>query len=308
MPDFPGSLPELIRRFPDAAACADWLIRQRWPAGFVCPACGGAKAWRLEAKAHTFECAGCGRQTSVTAGTLMHGSKLPLTLWFQAAFLFATHSNGMSAVQLKEMLGLGSYKTAWLLLAKLRRAMVAPGRQPLAGFVEVDETYIPLRRKDEPPAGGFGRSSQGKICIAGAVEFVDAGPRRIRLAPITDASTNSLAGFVAGAVARGAQMKTDGWSAYGAIPDVKHDSHVIGPMAAHILLPWTHRIFANLKRWALGVYHGLRAKHLQSYLDEFTFRFNRRRNRHAAFQSLFKIAAAAKPVTYNMLIKPEPTG
>ena len=167
MADFPRSLLEFQRRFPDPAACAAWLTAARWPDGFVCPACGGVKGWALATKAWTFECAACQRQTSVTAGTVLHGSKLPLTVWFWAAYLMATHSNGISALQLQKQLGLGSYKTAWLLCAKLRRAMVAPGRQPLAGLVEVDETTIPCRSDDDPLTGGGGRSRRGKMPVAG---------------------------------------------------------------------------------------------------------------------------------------------
>jgi hypothetical protein len=117
----------------------EYLFAARWPAGFICPACGGGKAWQLHTKAWTWECAHCGKQTSVTAGTIMHHSKLPLTLWFWAADLMATHSNGISALQLQRQLGLGSYKSAWLLCAKLRRSMVARGRNPLAGLVEVED-------------------------------------------------------------------------------------------------------------------------------------------------------------------------
>ena len=235
----------------------------------------------------------------------MHGSKLPLTVWFWAAYLMATHSNGISALQLQKQLALGSYKSAWLLAAKLRRSMVAPSRSPLGGIAEVDETTLPLRTKDDPVAGGGGRSAQGKMRIVGAVEVGGGGPGRIRLAKIEDFSAASLHGFVAANVAQGATIKTDGWAAYPGTPDVAHDPHVVGKMAAHVVLPWIHRVFANLKTWALGVYHGLRKEHLQDYLDEFVFRFNRRKTRHAAFRSLLAIGVATKPVTYKMLILPE---
>jgi hypothetical protein len=155
------------------SACAEYLFERRWPEGFVCPGCSEGRAWLLKTKAFTYECAGCGRQTSVTAGTIMHASKLPLTIWFWAAFLMATHSNGISALQLQSQLGLGSYRTAWMLCAKLRRAMVNPEHEPLSGVVEVDETIIPFpyqgrsdRRADGPQwgrqdAGGRGgRSSR----------------------------------------------------------------------------------------------------------------------------------------------------
>src|SRR5512144_98635 len=180
MTHFPRSLIEFQRRFADERACAAYLAKARWPDGFRCPGCGHGKGWELATKAFTWECASCRRQTSVTAGTVMHASKLPLTVWFWAAYLMATHSNGIAALQLQGQLGLRSYKSAWLLAAKLRRAMVAPGCALLAGLVEVDETAIPLRRKDEPPEGGHGRSHQGKMLVAAGVEAHDGGPGRVR--------------------------------------------------------------------------------------------------------------------------------
>lgn len=310
MADFPRSLSEFQRRFPDEAACARYLFAARWPAGFICPACGASRSWELQTKAWTWECAGCGKQTSLTAGTILHHSKLPLTTWFWAAYLMATHSNGISALQLQRQLALGSYKSAWLLCGKLRRSMRAPGRTPLAGLVEVDETEIPCRSKHDPPGGGGGRSPQGKMLVVGAVEVEDGGvgPGRIRLAVVPDYSANSLHPFIAQNLAAGATAKTDGWSAYPGAPGVKHDPHIVGKMAAHVVLPWAHRIFSNLKVWGLGVYHGLRRRHLQSYLDEFVFRFNRRRTRHAAFRSLLGIAATHAPFSYKMLISPEAQG
>ena len=307
MTDFPRSLIEFQHRFPDEAACAAYLFAARWPGGFVCPSCGKTKAWERQTKAWTYECAGCGKQTSVTAGTIMHHSKLPLTTWFWAAYLMATHSNGISALQLQRQLALGSYKTAWLLCAKLRRSMVAPGRGPLTGLVEVDETEIACRSKHDPLSGGGGRSRQGKILVVGAVEVQDGGfgPGRLRLKEIPDYSAARLHAFLATDLAPGATAKTDGLASYVGAPKVRHDPHVVGKMAAHIVLPWVHRAFSNLKVWALGVYHGLRRKHVQSYLDEFVFRFNRRRTRRAAFRSLLGIAAGQAPFSYNMLISPE---
>src|SRR5204863_5996406 len=190
--------------------------------------------------------------------------------------------------------------------------MLAPGRSPLAGLVEVDETEIVCRSKNDPVTGGGGRSHQGKMLVVGAVEVEDGGlgPGRIRLSQVPDYSAASLHAFLATNLGRGATAKTDGWSGYPGAAGVTHDPHVVGKMAVHIVLPWVHRIFSNLKVWALGVwalgvYHGLRRKHLQSYLDEFVFRFNCRRTRHAAFRSLLGIAAAHQPLSYTMLISPE---
>jgi transposase-like protein/predicted RNA-binding Zn-ribbon protein involved in translation (DUF1610 family) len=314
MADFPRSLREFQQRFPDDAACADYLVSTRWPEGFRCPRCGEAKSWRLACRPGlTFVCAKCRRETSVTAGTIMHRSHLPLTIWFWATYLMATHSNGMSALQLQSELGIGSYKTAWLLAMKLRRAMVAPGRSPLSGLVEVDETAIPFRTKDDPPAGGQGRSHDGKLLVVGAVE-IKSGKRqkltlgRVRLAVIADYRASTLHAFMKNNIAPGSTAKTDGLASYLGAPDVTHKPHVVGPMAAHIVMPAIHRVFSNLKVWALGVYHGLRRKHLGGYLDEFAFRFNRRKSRHAAFATLLGIATASKPASYKMLRAAGSTG
>jgi hypothetical protein len=308
MPGFPRSILEFQQQFPDEAACADWLVAARWPDGFRCPACGHDHAWELDTKAWTYECSKCHRQTSVTAGTVMHGSKLPLTVWFWAAYLMATHSNGISARQMWRQLGLGSYKSAWLLCAKLRRAMVNPARALLSGSVEIDETQIAYRTKDDPVAGGGGRSPDGKMQVVAAVEIIDKAPGRLRLGVIEDASAASLHPFIKANVAAGATLETDGWAGYPGVEGFTHRPHVVGKMAAHIVLPWVHRVFSNLKTWGLGVYHGLRRPHLQSYLDEFVFRFNRRLTPHAAFRTLLEIAVAIKPATYNMLITPEAQG
>jgi hypothetical protein len=298
----PSSLPEFEARFPDDAACARWLFEKRWPDGFRCPGCGHDKGWELGRGTLLVECARCRRQTSVTAGTVLHRSHLGLRTWFLAAWLVATHRNGISARQLWLQLGLGSYKTAWLLLGKLRRAMVDPEREPLAGLVEVDETSLPFRAEDEPVAPKPGRSHEGRLLIAGAVEIVGRGPGRVRLAVIEDYSAGSLGGFVKAAVADGGTVVSDGWSGYKGLKDVKHDPKVIGDTPAHLVLPWVHRVFANVKRWGLGVYHGLRRRHLQGYLDEFVFRFNRRRTPAAAFERLLGLAVTLQPAPYHMLI------
>src|SRR5438132_2152228 len=305
---FPKLLIEFQGRFATEGACAEFLFERRWPEGFVCPGCGDGRAWLLKAKAFTYECAACSRQTSVTAGTIMHASKLPLTTWFWAAFLMATHSNGISALQLQSQLGLGSYRTAWMLCAKLRRAMVNPERAPLCGLVEADETIIPFRTKDDPiPAFArtvpAGRSGVGKMLVAGAVEVDGGKPRRARLRVIESFGKDQIHAFVLGAVAPQTQLVTDDWPAYHSIPGLRHKAITVGPMAAHIALPWTHRLFSNLKRWGLGVYHGLRKTNLQHYLDEFVFRFNRRRTRHAAFDTLLRIAARTAPAPYQVLIR-----
>jgi predicted RNA-binding Zn-ribbon protein involved in translation (DUF1610 family)/transposase-like protein len=294
----PPSLHEFMERFPDDSACAAYLERHRWPSGFMCPACGSCVGWKLQSKRWTWECRDCGHQTSVTAGTVMHGSKVPLRTWFLAAHLLATHSNGMSALQLQAKLDLGSYKTAWLLLHKLRRAMVAPDRSMLAGDVEVDETTIPFRTLDDPVAGGQGRSPIGKLVVIGAVELLpNDKPGRIRLQVVPDYRGETLKGFIRESVARGSHIWSDGNKSYHGLQGYGHTPRVIGKMAAHILMPWIHRVFSNLKRWGLGVFHGFRKKYLNAYLNEYVFRWNRRHNYRSAFERLVGIGIAMAPAT-----------
>jgi hypothetical protein len=254
--------------------------------------------WKLQTKRWTWECRDCGRQTSVTAGTVMHGSHVSLRTWFLAAHLLATHSNGMSALQLQAKLGFGSYKTAWLLLHKLRRAMVAPERSSLFGDVEVDETTIPYRTKHEPIAGGFGRSPIGKLVVIGAVELeVDYGPGRIRLELVPDYKGPTLKGFIKRNVAVGSHIWTDDNKSYYGIEGYGHTPRIIGKMAAHVVMPWIHRVFSNLKRWGLGIYHGFREKYLNAYLNEYVFRWNRRNSYRSAFSRLIGIGLAVGPAT-----------
>ncbi|MGB7631370.1 MAG: IS1595 family transposase [Candidatus Deferrimicrobium sp.] len=288
--DRPMSRTDFDRRFPDEGACARHLANLRWPDGFICPACGTCKGWELETKPFTWECAGCHRQTSVTAGTVMHRSKLPLRIWFEAVHLMTGHSNGISAEQAQAQLGIRSYKTAWLLLHKLRRAMVDPNRSFLQGLVEVDESEVPLRSKHDPIAN-HGIPNVGILQIIGAVELDEEGrPCRVRLEPLVDRTGPSVRGFVERNVAVGATVISDGFAGYRKLAEHRtHVGKVVGNMAAHVLLPWVHRAFSNLKRWFGGTLHGVRKQHLRRYLDEFTFRWNRRRHTRTAFDKLLDL-------------------
>jgi hypothetical protein len=222
----------------------------------------------------------------------------------------STHSNGMSARQLEDQLGL-TYKTAWLLAQKLRRSMVDPDREALEGVVEVDQAEIPFRAGDS----FFDPGNAGKILIAGAVEVIDrdtgqAKPRRkgakyldtlsgrIRLAMIADNSATSIEDFVRANVKRGTTLLTDGHASYPGLTGYRHDPRVVGKMAGHVVLPWIHRVFSLVKRWGLGTYHGLRRKHIDTYLNEFVFRYNRRFYRHASFETILRLAAHHEPANY----------
>lgn len=301
-----------MAEFPDDTACAEHLARKRWPNGFECPHCGARKGWRLESRPWVFQCSGqggskpCRRQTSVIAGTVMHGTHLPLRTWFIAAHLVATHSNGISALQLQAKIGVGSYKTAWLLLHKLRRAMVAPDRTPLDGDVEVDETSIPLRKNTDPVTGGQGKSTIGKVFVIGAIERLPRGKAgRIRLATIAEDKGAYMHPFVLANTAPGCVLHTDGSSSYLNIPDRSHFSVVLSgknSLPAHIPFARIHRVFSNLKRWGLGTYHGLRDKHMDAYLNEFVFRWNRKRSFQTAMDALLGIGQSLPRTTYRDIV------
>ncbi|WP_430253855.1 IS1595 family transposase [Neorhizobium sp. DAR64872/K0K18] len=216
-------------------------------------------------------------------------------------YLVATHSNGMSALQLQAKLGIASYKSTWLLLRKLRRAMVDPDRRPLRGIVEMDETNVPYRRQTDPVTGGQGRSPIGKMVLVGAVEIVDkfyAG--RMRLQRVQVADREALKRFIAQNAARGTEIITDGYSTYKRPAERKHKAHNLSAknaMPAHIVLKWIHRIFSNFKRWAMGTYHGLREKHVDIYCNEFVFRWNRRRSFQTSIDTLLGLGQKIGPVT-----------
>jgi len=320
----PRSLSQFQSEFPDEAACAEFLIRDRWPAGFVCPTCRGCRAARLRSRAYTFECLGCGRQTSVTAGTILHRTKLPLTTWFWTAHLIATHSNGISAVQLASQIGVKE-DTAWLLLHKFRAAMSDRERRPLHGVVEIDQTEIPFRTDDSAGA------PEGRVVIIGAVEIIDRDtgdapktdfnrpykntrPRRVRLAVIADETQESIHAFVRENIAPGTTLLADGHSSYLGLnegPQAERyvlDQRVVGKMAAHLVLFWVHRVFSLMKRWGMGTFHGFRARHLDRYLEEYAFRFNRRYWRRVSFERILGLAVDHAPHGYAAVVgrKPRP--
>ena len=257
------------------------MVRLRGPDGFRCLACAHQKAW--PARRRLFECAACGRQTSVTAGRIFQDTHSPLTVWLRAMWAVTTQKNGTSALALQQVLGLGSYQTAWTWLHKLRRAMVRPGRDRLAGYVEVDETFI----------GGIGDGISGRGVKKKALSVVAVGLRlgRIRLRRVPDASASSLQGFIDDVVEPGRQVHTDGWLGYERVQahGYRHRITYLSehPAPADELRPRVHLVASLLKRWLLGTHQGaVSPAHLDYYLDEFTFRFNRRRSRYRGYAVL----------------------
>lgn len=299
--DYPADLAQLRAWFPSDDACLDYLDWLRWPDGFCCPHCGSVAAGR-EATGR-YRCRRCRRQVSVTSGTLFHRARTPLTVWFEAVWLVTASKSGVSASHLHRVLPISSYQTAWTMLGKLRQVMSTADSAPLTGRVEVDETFI-----GGPRPGARGRGALGKVLVAGAIEITERGWGRARLAVIADASAASLKTFVQANVEPGSVVVTDAWRSYPSA--LEGYTHVpfnvsVSGRPAHESLPAVHRLFALVKRMIEGTYQGSGStEHLPEYLDEFVFRFNRRRSRHRGlvFMRLLQRAMTGGPVTYRDLV------
>ena len=300
MEDYPGTLLEFEERFGTDEACREYLFQLRWPDGFVCPRCGHEKAWAT--RRGLYHCAGCGHQGSVTAGTIFESTRKPLRLWFRAMWHVTTQKNGASALGLQRVLGLGSYETAWTWLHKLRRAMVRPGRDRLAGVVEVDEAFIGGQRP-----GKRGRGASGKALVVVMAQEDGNRTGRIRLKRVADGTAHSLEGAIREAIAPGSVVRTDGYQGYIHLPklgymhDIVREDDDLGDNP----LPMVNRVVALLKRWLLGTHQGaVRVSHLDYYLDEFTFRFNRRTSlsRGKLFYRLAQQAIAIEPVPQSKIM------
>lgn len=301
MEDYPRTLAEFEARFATDAACRAYLFHVRWPDGFRCPRCDGPTGWPV--RRVLWQCAGCGRQTSVTAGTIFQDTRTPLPQWFRAMWWVTNSKAGTSALTLQRLLGLGSYQTAWAWQHKLRRAMVRPGRDRLSGHVEVDESFVGRL------GGAEGRSTATKALIVVAAEEVGRGIGRIRMRRIPNASAAVLGAFVADTISPGTEVHTDGWHGYDRLTasGYRHRITYLRGDAGLAMeqLPRVHRVISLLKRWLLGTHQGaVRHAHLDYYLDEFTFRFNRRRSRHRGklFFRLVQQAVAVDPVPYAQLV------
>ncbi len=280
-------------RFSTEEACRSYLLQMRWPDGFGCPGCGSSKAWQTSRG--NFFCADCKRQTSVTAGTIFNRTKQPLRLWFKAAWLVVSEKNGISALGLQRQLGLSRYETAWKMLCRLRQAMVRPKRELLSGEVEVDETLI-----GGPTPGRRGRSPEGKALVVIAAEKNGNKIGRIRMKKILNAKAGMLESFIRQNVKEGSVIETDGWRGYWGLPKLKYQHRSIDGESVGIdeVMPRINRVASLLKRWLLGTHHGgVDKANLGSYLDEFTFRFNRRSSgsRGKLFGRLIEQAVQLRP-------------
>jgi len=303
MEDYPRTLAEFEARFSTEEACLDYLFQLRWANGYLCPRCGHTKGWRV--RRVLIECASCSYQTSVTAGTVFHRTRKPLTMWFRLIWWVTSLKTGASALGMQRVLGLRSYETAWTWLHKLRRAMVRPGRDRLSGRVEVDETYVGASEK-----GLRGRKTQKKALIVVAAQEDGSRIGRIRMRRIPDASARSLEPFIEDAIEPGSVVHTDGWEGYVGLgkKGYPHEVTVLAQRkeSASELLPRVHHVVGLLKTWLAGTLHGaVSHEHLDYYLDEFTFRFNRRtsRSRGKLFYRMVQQAVQVGPVPYNAMVK-----
>lgn len=297
MLDYPKTLHEFLKRFSDEKSCQKYLEKIRWPDGIQCPRCGHRKSWMRENRPIR-DCANCGHQISLLVGTIFQDSHLPLQTWFHAIWWVTNQKSGFSALGLKRSLGLGSYRTAWMLLHKLRVGMVRPDRDNLKGEVEVDEVYL------------GGENNKELVAVAAEIDGKKIG--RIRMEHIPDRTSKSLIGFVEANIAEGSTIVTDGLKNY---CGVQEKGFIHKPMRkpyfweeqdpdADVLLPRVHRVASLLKRWYYGTHHGrIEVKHLNAYLDEFVFRFNRRTSgsRGLLFFRTLENCVKIKTKTYSRL-------
>lgn len=301
MEDYPQNIMDFETRYQTEEACRDYLFQLRWPNGFKCPHCGNNKAWPLKKAA--YQCSQCDRKVSIIAGTIFHGTHKPLTLWFRAIWWLTGQKNGASALGIQKIMGLGSYKTAWTWLHKLRRAMVTPDRDNLSGIIEMDESYIGGEK-----TGKRGRGSAGKSLVVIAVEIKDSAIGRIRLKRVQDASSDSLNAAAESIVNKDSLIRTDVWKGYNNISTIgfKHEIIRYDSKIGEDLLPNCHLVASLLQRWLLGTHQGaVSHQHLDYYLDEFTFRFNRRSSKHRGklFYRLLQNAVIIEPSIYKQIIK-----
>jgi len=303
--DYPTTIQEFDSWFATEEQCLDYIQRLRWPSGFICPICKSRKYWRM--KSGLFRCSVCQHKVSIIAGTIFQGTRKPLKVWFQAIWYVTSQKFGGSALGLKRVLGLNSYQTAWSWLHKMRRAMVRPSRSLLSGRVEVDETLIGGKES----GGKRGRGAGKKSIVTIAVEVHEPmGFGRIRMKRIPNVKGDSLIPFICSVVSPGTNVLTDSWRGYNGLEKsgYKHEKINLSDSGdpAHVSMPGVHRVSSLLKRWLLGTHQGaVSEKHLDYYLDEYTFRFNRRTSkaRGLLFYRLLQQAVCVAPTTYKEIVR-----
>lgn len=294
MENFPDTMLEFAKRFVTEEACREYLYKIRWREGFICPHCGHKEYWIRENG--QYQCKGCRYRVSATAGTIFQDTRIPLRLWFQAIWQVVSQKHGISTLSLQKILGLNRYETTWNMLHRIRTAMVRPDRDRLTGPIQVDETYI-----GGSHPGKRGRGAIGKTLVLVAVEDKGGRPGRIRLHKIKDASGEILISAVKMSVQPGSEVRTDGWNGYNGLSQHGYAHTVIRETAdvGKNLLPLANLATSLLKRWLLGTHHGKPApSHLEYYLDEFVFRFNRRtsKSRGLLFYRLIEQAVNIEPI------------
>jgi transposase-like protein len=301
-PPFPKTLRHFQLQFADEKACQQYLNACRWPDGYKCPRCAHAHGYALVGR-RLWECAACGYQVSLTSGTVLHNTKTPLTLWFWAAYLMTTDKRGVSALFLQHQLGLRRYETAWMMLHKLRRAMVNVAREPLRGAVEIDDTWV----------GGIQAGVRGSRQLKGrraalvlaAVEKRGTNSGRIRMAVLPDLKATTINDFLSQNVAPGSTIFTDGLKTFTGLDEIFQHAPRTQPLRSELhqgaksVVPLADRAIGNLQQWLLGTHHRVSRAQLQVYLDEFVFRHNRRRQPMAAFQTLLGLGTAHASTPYD---------
>ena len=310
--DYPRTWSEFLDWFSSEDACLAYLERLRWPQGFICPSCGSMTAAPYRASRTRLLCKDCGHQSTVTAGTIFDKTRTPLKVWLAAAWYVTNQKQGVSALGLQRVLGLGSYQTAWTMLHRFRRAMVRPDRERLKGVVEVDEAYLAITDRKQPISPAGRKNNTSKVLIVLAVEILQPkGFGRIRLRRIDKDSEEFVVPFVQASVEPGATVKTDGSAAYRSLSELgyEHQRNVMlgSDVPAHVSMAGVHRVASLIKRWILGTHHGsVQPEHLDAYLDEFVFRFNRRTSssRGMLFYRLMQQAVLTDPVTYADIVLP----
>ena len=303
--DYPRNWNEFLDRFGTEEACLSYLEGLRWPQGFICPDCGVA-AEPYRSSRTRLMCRSCGHQTTVTAGTIFDKTRTPLRVWLAGAWYLTNQKQGVSALGLQRVLGLGSYQTAWTMLHRFRRAMVRPDRERLKGCVEVDETYLAITDREAPISAINRKNRTSKVLVILAVEMLQPkGFGRIRLQRIRNDGAECVIPFVQASIEPGAQVRTDGSAAYRTLSKLGYDHQrnvMLGAeVPAHVSMAGVHRVASLVKRWILGTHHGsVQPEHLDAYLDEFVFRFNRRTSgsRGLLFYRLLQQAVVTGPVTY----------